>query len=389
MGRIRPWFAVAVFLIIPLLVSACAPRAAPKPVATPTSAPPAPATPVAAPTPASTPPPATPALPSMLEFTTHAVGTTLHATGSGLAKVASERSPMTVVVKPTTGPIAWVPGMNAEGRPHLGILNAFELWQANTGRVTPKPLPPGSPDLKPPYKQPYENLRLLMMGTTMSGGILVREDSPIKTVADLKGKRLAWEYPAFPMNIHIGLAALTTGGVTIGEVTPVAFPEVVAGIRGLIEGRVDAAVAAVGMPIVSEADASIKVRFLPLGTDPKLVKAAQAFMPSGNVGTAGPGPAGLKVATPVWQWPNAVAASTHLPDYVAHALVRTWWDYHQELWPIHAQLKGWAPELFVQKMATVPYHPGAVRFYKERGSWTADMDRMQERLAKGELPFLD
>jgi TRAP-type uncharacterized transport system substrate-binding protein len=94
------------------------------------------------------------------------------------------------------------------------------------------------------------------------------------------------------------------------------------------------------------------------------------------------------VDTPIKDYGINVVASTHMPDHVAYTLVKAWWDYHKELWPIHAQLKGWAPELFIQKSATIAYHPGAINFYKEKGVWTAEQDRWQEILLKGELPLL-
>jgi hypothetical protein len=34
----------------------------------------------------------------------------------------------------------------------------------------------------------------------------------------------------------------------------------------------------------------------------------------------------------------------------------------------------------VTKTATVPYHPGAVKFYKEVGAWGAEMDGVQKKL---------
>ena len=62
---------------------------------------------------------------------------------------------------------------------------------------------------------------------------------------------------------------------------------------------------------------------------------------------------------------------------------------YKELQPIHPQFRGWKPEIYVNKLATVPYHPGAIKFYKEKGAWTAEHDKLQERLLKGELPSLD
>lgn len=111
-------------------------------------------------------------------------------------------------------------------------------------------------------------------------------------------------------------------------------------------------------------------------------------MPGGNVNIRRAGPAGLKADTPLWSYGISVVASTHMPEEVAYALLKTWWDHWKDLEPVHPQLRGWNPDVFVQEIATIPYHPGAIKLYKEKGKWTANMERNQEALLRGELPFL-
>ena len=327
------------------------------------------------------------ALPRSVNFGTHAVGTVFNAVGTGLAKVASDRGPIRVVVQPFSGPPAWIPTTNKEGKPEIGIINVTEIWQAYTGKITPEPLPAGAPNIKSRYGA-HPNLRLLTLGTNLSLGILVRADSPMKSIADIKGKRLTWDFPAFPANILSGLATLSTAGVSIKDVQPVPVPEVVSGVRALMEGRVDGAVAAVGMGIVSEADARVGVRFLPAGQDPKGVRVAGGIMPGGQITIRKPGPAGIKAEIPIWSYGISVVASTHMSDEVAYTIIKTWWEHWKELEPIHPQLRGWNPDVFVQETATIPYHPGAIKLYKEKGKWSANMDKNQAALLRGELPFL-
>jgi TRAP transporter TAXI family solute receptor len=326
-------------------------------------------------------------LPRSVAFGTHAVGSVFNAVGTGLAKVATDRGPIRVVVQPYSGPPAWIPSMSDGGVPDLGIINVSEIWQAYTGKLTPEPLPAGAPKLKSRYG-PHPNLRLLMLGTNLSLGILVRNDSSMKSLADLKGKRLTWNFPAFPANILSGLATLSTAEVSIKDVKTVPVPEVVSGVRALMEGRVDGAVAAVGMGIVSEADARVGVRFLPAGDNPKGIRVAGGIMPGGKITIRKPGPAGIKSDTPIWSYGISIVASTYMPDEVAYTLVKTWWNHWKELAPIHPQLRGWNHDVFVQETATIPYHPGAIKLYKEMGNWSAEMDKNQQALLKGELPFL-
>ena len=331
-----------------------------------------------------------PTLPKRLTFATLAVGTLFHVTASGLAKVATENSPMTLAVSPMASGRSWAYQMNKRGKPEVGIFQISEIWQAYTGKLAPEPEPiPGDPRKGPPYKPASPNLRVLLVGNYLRVGSLVRADSPMKTLNDMRGKRMTWGFPAFPPCIEIGLAALRAAKMTINDVAPVPVTEVISGMRALMERRVDIACAAVGMPMVGEANSRIGVRFLHYPKDAEAVKRHQTIMPGTSIRAVPPGLPGLKVPTPMTHAPIAIQTSNHLPDHVAYELVKVWWNHYKKLAPIHPQFRGWTPELYVSKLATVPYHSGAIKFYKEKGVWKAEQDKMQKRLLKGELPFLD
>ena len=330
---------------------------------------------------APAPPTPTPTLPERLTFAALSMGTAFYATASGLAKVMSDNSPMTVVVSPFTGPQAWVSTMNESGTPEIGIETLPIVWQMWTGKAAPEPLPEGFPP-EAPYPR-SSSLRILMTGTTLHVGMLVREDSGMTTIEDLRGKRIAWEWSGFPQGIPITLGNLLNGGLTLSDVKTAPMTEVVSAVRAVTENRIDSTMCAVGMGAVSEADALVGVRFLQNSMDPERIKAGQRAYPGAYSVLVAPGPAGVHEETAIWSAPIAIFASVHMSDDVAYALVETWWEHHQELWPIHPVLKGWAPELFVNKYATMPYHDGAVRFYKEKGIWDAEMEQIQEQLLKG------
>jgi len=65
---------------------------------------------------------------------------------------------------------------------------------------------------------------------------------------------------------------------------------------------------------------------------------------------------------------------------VAYQIVKTLWEHDKELGAIHVRLKDWTNDRFVSSKATVPYHPGAVKFYQEMGVWTGDMAKLQQNL---------
>ncbi len=333
--------------------------------------------------------PSKPELPSRIAFASHAVGTSHHGWVTALSKVATDHNPIMVVVSPTAGPPAWVPLMNSTGKPELGSAHTMDGWWAYTGKVSPTPVPGQMLGTKPFYK-PNPNLRVLAVGPRLATGFVVRADSPIKTAKDLVGKRVASGYLAQPSALVSMIADVRNAGInTLEDFVQVKVPGPVPGVKAVMEGRADATNAAVGMGAVAEADAAVGVRFLPGFTTAEAIKRSTDVYPGGTYKIWKAGPAGIKVDTPLWTYPTFCMTSIYLPDAVAYELLTAWWKYYEETWPLHPACKGWTSDMFVIKDSTVPYHNGAIKFFKEKGVWDASMGKVQERLLKGEYPFLD
>ncbi len=323
---------------------------------------------------------AAPVYPKVLRMATLSPGSTLYAVGSGLSKVGSDHSSMTLMVVPNSTDTAF-PAMLNDGRADLTIDTVQVYWQMYTGKVAPPPIPKGFPT-KPPFPGD-KNLRFLMVGPPNFVGLLVRKDSGMKDIADLKGKVVA-DFSTFPAVFSLTLANLYNGGLTLDDVRTNPVTEVVAGVKAVQEKRVDASTCAVGMGAVAEADNLVGVRFLRNSMDPARVKAGQRCTPGAytaivKAGTA----AGVAEDTPIWGVPFAVMVTTRMPDDVAYKLVETWWTYYKEYAAVHPMLKEWTPEKFVSKNTVVPYHNGAIRFYKEKGVWTPEMEKVQNQVLMG------
>lgn len=320
----------------------------------------------------------TPTYPKVLRFASLSPGTVLHVLISGLSKVASDRSPMTVVVVPTAGAKTWLPMMIKQETIDIGMENFAAMFNMWTGVVGPPPLPKGISG-EPPYPR-TPTVRILNSGPPLKASMLVRKDSGMKYIHELRGKRIAWEWTAFPPNIGWTIAALLNGGLTIDDVKTVPVTEVVAAVKAVQEGRIDSAVCALGMPAIAEADALVGVRFLNGSMDPKLAKEGTRAMPGGYPIIQAAGPPGVPEDTVLWSIPLAIIATTRLPNHVAYKLVETWWNHYQEYQPMAPLLKEWTPETFLNPHFTMPYHDGAIQFYKDKGVWTSEFEKKQKQL---------
>jgi hypothetical protein len=77
----------------------------------------------------------------------------------------------------------------------------------------------------------------------------------------------------------------------------------------------------------------------------------------------------LPADVPVVAVANLLVVSETMSESLAHDITRVLFEEQPTLASIHPQ----ARELGIEtatKGATVPFHPGAIRYYRERGAWT-------------------
>ena len=77
-----------------------------------------------------------------------------------------------------------------------------------------------------------------------------------------------------------------------------------------------------------------------------------------------------------------VVAGKGTSDAVVEGLLKAIWDNGARLAPFHPLLREWSRERMAGANVTIPYHPAAVRFYREHGAWNAETDQTQQRLLK-------
>lgn len=312
-------------------------------------------------------------LPRSVTLAANPPGTVFYALASGLAKIASEGAPMQVVVQPYSGTSTFLPLLNT-GEIDFGINNAVDMALSYQG-----------PDkLKIGGRNPFQhtaNVRLVMRGSILMTALLVRKDTPIKSVLEIRGKRLTGEYPAQLANWYNIYGFLAGAGMKMDDVKIVPVPGANEGVDALIQGRADVALHAVDSAKVKEADAAVGVRHISLDCSPQGEKRLRAAVPGYYPYWLKRGQASA-IAEDTCVNAYDIYLTTHKAagEKVVGTLLKNIWDNVDKLTPLHPSFKDWTRQRAVDAEVTLPYHPAAQQFYKERNLWPAAMDDTQRKL---------
>lgn len=303
---------------------------------------------------------------------TNPPGTVFYTVAGGLASVITG-SGLPAGIQPYTGSSTFLPLLD-NGEIDFGIVNAIETGLAFQGAAR----------LKIGGKNPLPhvpNARLIMRGSPLSVSMVVKKDSPIKTVHDVKGKRMTGEYPAniaIWFHLYTGLAS---AGYTWDDVKVVPVPAVNDGIDAIVQGRADVTNHAIGAAKVREADAAVGVRYIPLDCSPQGQERVRKAVPGYYLTTIKAGSApGVVSDTCVLTYDIYFLGHKGLRAEIVQAALRAIWDNIEKLPPLNPQFKEWTRERAVSADITAAYHPAAVQFYKEKGVWSAAADEAQKRL---------
>jgi hypothetical protein len=185
-------------------------------------------------------------------------------------------------------------------------------------------------------------------------------------VADLKGKRVSLGYSAMRNIDKTIRAQLAFGGLTEADVKAVLVPNVVRSADEFIAGNADMFSFAFGGPKVKEADASVGgIRALEL--DESHAAEAKKIMPWAYLTQIGPGPIFTGVDKPmkVYSFDNVMIASEKVPDEFIYKILDLMEKNKADLVAVQPVLREYTPQ-FGYKQYGVPYHAGALKYFKER-----------------------
>jgi uncharacterized protein len=276
-------------------------------------------------------------------FATMQPGTLSHTSATAVAKVLKEKGGMNVVVQPTAGESVLIP-LVSRGEAEFGIANIFEVEAA---------------------KKTNADMRLIGSLHSLRGAFWVRKDTSMKTMADLKGKRVGMGYSAMRTIDPMIKAILATGGLTEKDVTPVLIPNVIRGADDFTSGAADMFFFAFGAPKVREVDATVGgIRALEIPESG--MAAAKKLLPEGYLTQAVPNGFFIGVDHPmgVYTWDNMIFTNAKVPDDVIYKAIETMEKNKADLVAVQPALREFSAANLYKKY-DIPYHPGALKYFKD------------------------
>lgn len=286
-----------------------------------------------------------------------------YAAGAAMAKVAADGG-LNLRISPFGGSSAYVPGVNA-GEQQFGLANELETHFAVTGEEI--------------YKgKPNPDLRVVAVLTPLYSELFVKKDSDIKTVADLKGKRVPTGYASQRVIDVLTLGSLANGGLEYKDIVQVPVPNVVGGADEFAQGKVDVFLFALGAGKVAEVDSQVGgLRALPIDNSKEAMDRLRKHIPVAYATQIKPGKGRAGVDAPIWAYAYdyLVLANDKVADDVVYKLAKLMHDHKAELAANFGALNGFDPDRMAKDLGPVKFHPGAVKYYTEIGQWPPKSDK--------------
>ncbi len=210
-------------------------------------------------------------------------------------------------------------------------------------------------------------------------------DANIRTPRDVKGKRMAW-IPGNPANNIVHKAYLAFAGLTWNDVQKVIFPGYGAALKGLVEGTNDAMLVtgtAAGLYELASSPRGLHWPEFPAADKEgwaRMQKVCPFYFPDKIVGGAG-----MKTPKelPNYSYPVLISYVQKDEDPI-YELAKALYETYDTYKDVSVSMLGWEMKKAIRAPGMVPYHKGAIRFFKEVGQWSSDLENWNHKALEEE-----
>lgn len=303
-----------------------------------------------------------------ISIATNPAGTLYYQLGGGFAKLLNEKLGVQAIVQPYAGTSAYLPLIES-GEVTMALsstLDAGSAYRGEQGRTS------------------MLRLRSLARMFPLRYAMLVRQDSPIRKVADLRGRRVVLNFKANVGLNPLNHTVLATAGLTEKDVVPTDVAGITQGVRAVVEGTTDATWVAVGIPAVKEAHASVGIRYVDLSGPNFTEDFLDSRVPGLFPFTVNPAKNLPEVTEPIQVvgYDIFMMVSADMPAERARSILGALHEGFPGLQKDYPALRSGDVKRIASPTNTVPFHPAAAEYYREKGLWTAQNEAQEKRITR-------
>ncbi len=293
----------------------------------------------------------------VLTMVTTQAGSFTNSLGSAIVKVIVDKTGLKATVSAQQSH-----GHEAvdDGSAQLSVVTISDLQQFVTGTVDWA------------GKGERKNIRLIgAMIPIMTVGY-VKLDSDIKTLKDVKGKRVPWGFPVQKSVQRVVASQLAGAGLGEKDVQTVLVRNIVQSADDFAAGKTDIFWFALGSGKVKQVDAKVGgLRAIPVETTPQALQALEQYVPGSYVVKLKPSPAfeQIKSEIPVQAYDVVFFTNAKMPDEVVYRITKAVFENKADMAAVFPALNRFNPEHMAKRFKVLEYHPGAIKFFQEKGLW--------------------
>lgn len=290
--------------------------------------------------------------PSQISLGAGNQGGAYYPVGVGIAEVISKNLSGTKVTPEVTGAATENVVLVGNGEVEMGITTAADLYKANKG--------------VPPFDKAYKNVSVMFAGLKPGAlQIVVLKDSPIKSISDLKGKKVGVG-PQGGVGWQMFADILPHYGLKLEDIKA-SYISYQDSVDQLSDGNLDAAVIQAALPTPAITQLANTKAYRILSIENEKLDAHLKDRPYENRLTIPKGTyPGLDQDVTTLSSVNLVIVNDALSDELVYNMTKTVFDHLDQLHAVHASAKAINIDS-ATSFKGFRFHRGAVKFFKEKG----------------------
>ena len=275
------------------------------------------------------------------------------AIGAAIASIVSRYSDLNMRTQAFSSGTRYAPLLDI-GEVEFGVGNVsqFALLMQGTFTANDRPKP---------------NIRLVASLMPFRGGFLVKADSNIRSLSDLKGRKIGAGFPGQPLALVMHEAYLANGGLTYDDVVPVPATTMRSHWDLFKQGRIDGVMMSIGSGVVKELMATLgDVRYLSMDDSSESLAKLKQALPGAYFVTVGPSDnldgAAEKFVTVAYDY--GLWSAANVSDDMVYRVVKALHQNSQEFQEVSPLMTLYDSKA-ISRAQGVPYHSGALHYFRE------------------------